>query len=100
MSDEERVMPFEKAQDVFPMKVTPDWGKGVPKPGGDPTSALLGVTLHRNSLWSLPKWQQAPSSLPSTRWRKAHPTSPVWQEPRARARCVPDTTRSRPFISR
>src|SRR5215813_5472356 len=21
-------MPFEKAQDVFPMKVTPDWGKG------------------------------------------------------------------------
>src|SRR5262245_11360033 len=28
MSKEERVMPFEKAQDVFPMKVTPDWGKG------------------------------------------------------------------------
>jgi len=29
MSKEERVMPFEKAQDVFPMKVTPDWGKGL-----------------------------------------------------------------------
>jgi hypothetical protein len=28
MSEEERVMPFEKAQDVFPMKVTPKWGKG------------------------------------------------------------------------
>jgi len=27
MSDEERVMPFEKAHDVFPMKVTPKWGK-------------------------------------------------------------------------
>src|SRR5262252_9260661 len=28
MSEEERVMPFEKAQDVFPIKVTPTWGKG------------------------------------------------------------------------
>jgi len=28
MSDDEGVMPFEKAQDVFPMKVTPKWGKG------------------------------------------------------------------------
>jgi hypothetical protein len=28
MSEEERVIPFEKAQDVFPMKVTPNWGKG------------------------------------------------------------------------
>src|SRR5262252_7372469 len=28
MSEEERVMPFEKAQDVFPIKVTPKWGKG------------------------------------------------------------------------
>jgi hypothetical protein len=29
-------MPFEKAQDVFPMKVTPDWGKGAlgALPGG------------------------------------------------------------------
>jgi hypothetical protein len=28
MSEEERVMPFEKAQDAFPMQVTPTWGKG------------------------------------------------------------------------
>jgi hypothetical protein len=28
MSDEERVMPFEKAQDAFPMQVMPNWGKG------------------------------------------------------------------------
>jgi len=27
MSDEERIMPLEKADDVFPMKVTPKWGK-------------------------------------------------------------------------
>ena len=28
MSEEERVMPFEKAQDVFPIEVTTTWGKG------------------------------------------------------------------------
>ena len=50
-------MLFEKAQDVFPMKVTPDWGKGLWALGGhrvgqlgnrdEPPSGLVCDTNHR-----------------------------------------------------